>query len=175
MELGKSDLNEEVTVLLELKVLFFAHLDGLFPLVGVGLVLLLHSFRSRATSRVTPTRVRHVFLHLLVPCLLGTSSSSGTWYCQLHHSAGDVVCISSLDLSKPTKTATAHNLVDRWNVWCVSNFLVSHVISSWHSEDPAKHPHLRGSNLPLVGPLVGHLHCPAFAPKVLFFALWKTI
>ena len=34
------------------------------------------------------------------------------------------------------------------------------VISSRPSEDPAKHPHLRGSNLPLVG----HLHRPAFAP-----------
>ena len=31
--------------------------------------------------------------------------------------------------------------------------------SSRHSEDPAKHPHLRCSNLPLVG----HLHCPTFA------------
>ena len=35
-----------------------AHLDGLFPyLLGVGRVLLLHSFRSRATSWVTPTPV----------------------------------------------------------------------------------------------------------------------
>ena len=34
------------------------------------------------------------------------------------------------------------------------------MVSSGHSEDPAKHPHLRGSNLSLVG----HLHCPAFAP-----------
>ena len=47
-----------------------AHLDGLFPyLLGVGLVLFLHSFRSRATSWVTPTPVMssliywcHVFL-----------------------------------------------------------------------------------------------------------------
>ena len=41
-----------------------------------------------------------------------------------------------------------------------SDFLVSHVILSRHSEDPAQHPHLCGSNLPLVG----HLQCPAFAP-----------
>ena len=40
-----------------------------------------------------------------------TSSSSGTWYCHVHHSAGDGVRISSLDIFKPTKTATAHNLV----------------------------------------------------------------
>ena len=40
-----------------------------------------------------------------------------------------------------------------------SDFLVSHVVSSRHSEDPAKHPHLCGSDLSLVG----HLHCPAFA------------
>ena len=59
------------------------------------------------------THACHVVLDLLVPRLLGTSSSSSTWYCQLHHSAGDVVCISSLDMCKPTKTATAHNLVDR--------------------------------------------------------------
>ena len=34
------------------------------------------------------------------------------------------------------------------------------MISSRHSEDAAKHPHLRGINLYLAG----HLHCPAFAP-----------
>ena len=51
-----------------------------------------------------------------LPGLLGTSSSSGTRCCRLHHSAGDVVslvCVSSLDMSEPTKTATAHNFVDR--------------------------------------------------------------
>ena len=47
------------------------------------------------------THARHVFLYLMVPCLLGTSSSSGTLYRQVHHSAGDVVCISSMDMSKP--------------------------------------------------------------------------
>ena len=41
----------------------------------------------------------------------------------------------------------------------ISSFRI-HGVSSRHSEDPAKHPHLRGSNLSLVG----HLHCPAFAP-----------
>ena len=51
-----------------------------------------------------------------LPGLLGTSSSSGTWCCQPHHSSGDVVGLSSMDMSKPTKTATAHNFVDRWNV-----------------------------------------------------------
>ena len=128
-----------------------------FPyLLGISLFFLLNSFRSRATSRVTPMPVMsslvgwcHVFLgrpRRLVP---GIASSI---------TAGDVVCISSLDTPKPTKTATAHNLVDRWNVYA-SDFLVSHLISSRHSEDPAKHPHLRGSNLSLVG----HLHCPAFA------------
>ena len=60
---------------------------------------------------------RHVVLELLVPCLLWTSSSSSTWYCQVHHSTSYVVCLSSLDMSKPTKTATAHNLVDRRNVY----------------------------------------------------------
>ena len=77
-------------------------------------VLLLHSFRSKATSWVTPTPVMSSFIcwcHVFL--VLGTSSSSGTWYCQLHHSAGDVVYISSLDMFKPVKTATAHNLVDR--------------------------------------------------------------
>ena len=104
-----------------------------FPyLLGVGLVLLLHSFWSRATSWITPTPAMSSF------------------------TAADVGCISSLDMSKPTKTAAAHNLVDR----CASNLFVSHMISSPHSEDPAKHPHLRGSNLPLDG----HLHRPAFAP-----------
>ena len=49
-------------------------------------------------------------------CLLGPSSSSGTWYCQLHHSAGDGVCVSSLDMSEPMKTADEPNLVDRCNV-----------------------------------------------------------
>ena len=33
------------------------------------------------------------------------------------------------------------------------------MIPSQHSEDPAKHPHIRGSNLPLVV----HLRRPAFA------------
>ena len=55
-----------------------------FPyLVGVGLVLLLHSFRSRATSWVTPRPP--CLPSSMVPCLLGAPSSSGTWYCQLHH------------------------------------------------------------------------------------------
>ena len=40
-----------------------------------------------------------------------------------------------------------------------STFFVSHVIPPEHSDDPAKNPHLRGSDLPLVV----HLHCPAFA------------
>ena len=69
-----------------------------YPL-GVGHGLLLHSFRYSATSWATPSLARHVVLDLLVPRLLGTSSSSGTWYCQLHHSACEVVCISSLDMS----------------------------------------------------------------------------
>ena len=62
------------------------------------------------------TCARHVFFDLLVSCLLAASSSSGTWYCQVHHSAVDVFRISFLDMSKPTKTATADNLVDRRKV-----------------------------------------------------------
>ena len=62
-------------------------LMAFFLSARVGRVLLLHSFRSRATSWVAPTPFMSSLL--LVPCLLGTSSSSGTWYCQLHHSAGD--------------------------------------------------------------------------------------
>ena len=41
------------------------------------------------------------------------STPSGLGTHPEHHSAGDVVLVSSLDMSKPTKTATAHNLVDR--------------------------------------------------------------
>ena len=88
-----------------------------FPyLIQVGLVLL-HSFWSGGHI-LGNTHTHHVFLHLLVSCLLGggVPSSSGTWYCQLHHpvwstTAGDIR-ISSLDMSKPTKAATMHNLVD---------------------------------------------------------------
>ena len=53
------------------------------------------------------------FLRLLMPSLIGASSSSDTWYCQVHHSAGDVVPVTSLDVSRPTKTVTEHYLVDR--------------------------------------------------------------
>ena len=82
-----------------------------FPyLVGVGLVLLLHSFRSRATSWVTPTPAMSSFI-CWCHVFLGRPRRV-VWYCQLHHSAGDVGCISSLNMSKPTKTATAHNLFD---------------------------------------------------------------
>ena len=73
---------------------------------------------------------RHVFLHLLVPCLLGVPSSSGTRYCQIHHSAGDVVRISSLDMSKPTKMATAQFLVNRCKLSYASNFFVLNVFPS---------------------------------------------
>ncbi len=76
------------------------------------------------------TCARHVFFDLLVSCLLAASSSSGTWYCQVHHSAVDVFRISFLDMSKPTKTATADNLVDRRKVYYASNVFVSHVIPS---------------------------------------------
>ena len=38
--------------------------------LGVGIVLLLHSFRSRSLSAWV-THTRHIFLDLLVPCLLG--------------------------------------------------------------------------------------------------------
>ena len=93
-----------------------------------------------------------------MPRLLGASSYSGTWYCQVHHSAGDVVHISSLDMPKPTMVPTVYKLVDECKIEYASNFFVSHVIPSGHSEDPAKHSHLPGSNLLLVG----HLHRPAF-------------
>ena len=75
-----------------------AHLEWPFPYpLGVGLVLLLHSFRSRATSWVTPTPVMsslicwcHVFLgrpRRLVPgiarsiTLRVTSFASRCWIC----------------------------------------------------------------------------------------------
>ena len=48
------------------------------------------------------THARHVVLDLLVPCLLGTPSSSGIRYCQVHQSAGDIVLSSSFDMPKPT-------------------------------------------------------------------------
>ena len=82
-----------------------------------------------ATSWVTPTPVMSSFV-FWCHVFFGTSLSSGTWYCQVHHSAGDVVCISSLDMSKPTKTAAVHNIVDRLKVYNASDFLVSHVVSS---------------------------------------------
>ena len=70
------------------------------------------------------THARHIVLDLLVPCLLGTSSSCGTWYCQLHHAAGDVVCISSLDMSKPTKTATASSMGETCRMRRIYSFLM---------------------------------------------------
>ena len=36
------------------------------------------------------THARNVILDLLMPCLIGSSSLSGSCYCQVHHSAGDV-------------------------------------------------------------------------------------
>ena len=42
------------------------------------------------------TYAHRVFLHLLLTCLLGASSSSGTLYCRVQHPACDVVLISYL-------------------------------------------------------------------------------
>ena len=57
----------------------------------VGLVLLLHSFRSKATSWVTPTPVMlsficwcHVSLHLLVPCLPSSVGAMSSFICWCH-------------------------------------------------------------------------------------------
>ena len=65
-----------------------------------------------------------------------------------------------LDMPNPTKTVKTHQLVDRCEMLYSSIVVVSHVIPSRHSEDPAKHPQLLGSNLPLAI----HLHRTAFAP-----------
>ena len=66
--------------------------------------------RFCAISWVTPTPVMS---SLICWCyvLNRTSSSSGTWYCQVHNSAGDIIHISSLHMARPTKAATVHNLV----------------------------------------------------------------
>ena len=131
-----------------------------FPyLVGVGLVLLLHSFRSRATSWVTPTPAMssficwcHVFLgrpRRLVPGIVSsitlrvTLVVSRLWTCPNQR-------------RRPLRITSS--IGERCNMRGISSFRI--MISYRHSEDLAKHPNLRGSNLPLVG----HLHRPAFAP-----------
>ena len=98
------------TLYIDVQLAHLAHRDGLFPIypIWVGLVLLLHSFRSRTiscmgnTNLFGNTHARRVFLHMLLTCLLGAYSSSGTLYCQVQHPAGDVARIASLDMSKPT-------------------------------------------------------------------------
>ena len=116
-----------------------------------GLVLLLHSFRSWATSWVTPTPVMssvicwcHVFLgrpRRLAPGMARFITLRVT------------LCASRLWTCGPNQRRRPQRITSSIGERCnnpTSNVFVSHVIPFRHSEDPAKHPHLRGSNLSFV-------------------------
>ena len=150
------NLSTASSVTLSMLIAHLAHLERHFPyLVGAGLVPRLHSVRSRAISWVTPTAVMssfscwgHVFLghpRRLVPgmarfiTLRVTLSASRLWTC-------------------PNQRRRPHRITSSigeiFRMRRISSFRM------WSRLDTPMHPHLRGSNRSLVG----HLHCPAFAP-----------
>ena len=86
-------------------------------------------YKTIANRRISITDKRFPFL---------TAFRIRQW---CHYSAGDVVYITSLGISKP-KAATPHNVVGRIGASCDMPHISS--FRKWppsrHSEDPAKHP-----------------------------------
>ncbi|XP_061559313.1 uncharacterized protein LOC133416441 [Phycodurus eques] len=112
---------------------------------GSGVATARHPFPCKPISCIllANTNCHHVFPHDIHQPSLWSSSSSLAWQLHPHHPSTNLLTISPLDVSKPSKSVLSNFVSKRSNLGCRSDELISNLIQPGHPESEPQHLQFR--------------------------------